>query len=127
MQSLFTGRVLKKVQTSTNDNSIGCFENKFEVGLYASGWLATGPTGVIITTMNNSFAIAHSVCEDFQNNVIDSTQSKPGLSNDDLEAREIVTWDGWKRIDAAEVAAAQGTQKPREKIVDIQSMLTLAL
>lgn len=111
--------------TSTNDNSIDCFENKYEAGLYAIGWLATGPTGVIVTTMNNAFAFANSLCEDFQNKSIDSTSAKPGLSEADLKTKQVVTWDGWKRIDAAEVAGARGTDKPREKILNVESMLKI--
>lgn len=118
---------MKKIQPSASNNSIDSFDVNFEPGLYVSGWLATGPTGVIVTTMNNSFAFAQSVCEDFQNKTIDSTKSKPGLNNADLNGKDAVTWDGWKRIDAAEVAAAQGTEKPREKIVDVRTMLNLAL
>lgn len=77
--------------------------------------------------MNASFAIANSVCEDFRNKTIDVTQQKPGLSEDDLKAKEVVTWNGWKRIDNAEVAAANGTDKPREKIVNVKSMLKIAI
>uniref|UniRef100_A0A8C6WGR8 NADPH:adrenodoxin oxidoreductase, mitochondrial n=1 Tax=Neogobius melanostomus TaxID=47308 RepID=A0A8C6WGR8_9GOBI len=33
-------------------------------GLYVSGWLKTGPTGVIATTMNSSFDTARSLLED---------------------------------------------------------------
>ena len=33
-------------------------------GLYCSGWLKTGPIGVIAITINNSFDTAHSVVED---------------------------------------------------------------
>lgn len=110
------GRVLLKA--ATND------ENKFDVGLYVSGWLATGPTGVILTTMNNAFGVAKVICDDFNAGRIDVSENKPGLSNVDL--KNVVTWKGWQRIDQAEIAAGNGV-KPREKIIDINRMLEIAL
>ena len=47
-------------------------------GLYCSGWLKTGPVGVIATTMNNSFDTAHSVVEDLTSGCLDATSAKPG-------------------------------------------------
>ncbi len=89
-----------------------------------SGWLATGPTGVILTTMNNSFTVAHAVCEDFKTGAINSKSEKPGV--DDLLAnRTVVSWNGWNRIDEAEIEAGKINQKPREKIVNVTKMLGL--
>lgn len=118
-----TGRVLKK-QLTGSDNSIDNIEDKYEKGLYVSGWLGTGPTGVILTTMNNSFSVAHAVCEDFKTGVIHSNVAKPGL-DDLLVDKTIVTWDGWNRIDKAEVEAGKKYDKPREKIVNVKEMLKL--
>lgn len=47
-------------------------------GLYCSGWLKTGPTGVIATTMNNSFDTAHSVVEDMESGTVDVSAARPG-------------------------------------------------
>lgn len=118
-----SGRVLKK-QLTGSDNSIDDIEDKFENGLYVSGWLATGPTGVILTTMNNSFSVAHAVCEDFKTGVIDSNRPKPGI-DDLLRNRTVVTWDGWNQIDQAEIEAGKKYQKPREKLVNVSKMLAL--
>ncbi|KAG4078839.1 hypothetical protein HA402_007389 [Bradysia odoriphaga] len=117
------GRVLKK-QLTGSDNSIDDIEDKFEKGLYVSGWLATGPTGVILTTMNNSFSVAHTVCEDFKTGAISSSPTKPGL-DDLLVNKTVVTWEGWNRIDKAEIEAGKIHQKPREKIVNVKEMLAL--
>lgn len=113
--------MLKK-QLTGSDNSIDDIEDKFEKGLYVSGWLGTGPTGVILTTMNNSFAVAHAVCEDFKMGVIGDNGVKPGL-DDILTNKTIVTWEGWNRIDKAEIEAGKTYQKPREKIVNVNKML----
>ena len=35
------------------------------IGLYCSGWVKTGPVGVILTTMNKAFETAEVIYEDF--------------------------------------------------------------
>lgn len=50
----------------------------FFLGLYCSGWLKTGPTGVIATTMNNSFDTARSLVEDMDSGSLDVSCAKPG-------------------------------------------------
>lgn len=74
--------------------------------------------------MNNSFSVAHAVCEDFKMGVIDSKNAKPGL-DDILTNKTIVSWEGWNRIDKAEIEAGKLNEKPREKIVNVSRMLEL--
>lgn len=50
----------------------------FFPGLYCSGWLKTGPTGVIATTMNNSFDTARSLLEDMDSGTLDVSAARPG-------------------------------------------------
>uniref|UniRef100_A0A182T1C4 Uncharacterized protein n=1 Tax=Anopheles maculatus TaxID=74869 RepID=A0A182T1C4_9DIPT len=116
------GRVLKRNLTGS-DQTIDDIEDKYESGLYASGWLATGPTGVILTTMNNSFGVADLVCRDFKSNTIRLKTSLPGL---DLSGRTYVNWSGWKAIDREEVRLGQAKEKPREKLTCIKRMLQIA-
>lgn len=117
------GRVLKRLPPDL-DISIDTIEDKYENGLYVSGWLATGPTGVILTTMNNSFSVANTVCEDFISGTININSEKPGLDTSKLH--HAVSWDGWTRIDKAEIDAAN-EKKPREKIINISKMLEIAI
>lgn len=97
---------------------------RIDRGLYTCGWLATGPTGVILTTMSNAFSVAKTICEDFRSGAIESSERKPGLNGAVL--KDVVTWNGWQKIDCAEVAAGKGV-KPREKIIDVTRMLEIAL
>lgn len=117
-----SGRVLKKTLTGS-DNTIDDIEDKFENGLYVSGWLGTGPTGVILTTMNNSFGVADGICKDFDSLLINVRESKPGI---DLNGKRVVTWDKWEKIDQSEQEAGAKIGKPREKIVDVENMLKVA-
>nr|XP_041575819.1 NADPH:adrenodoxin oxidoreductase, mitochondrial isoform X2 [Taeniopygia guttata] len=96
-------------------------------GLYCSGWVKRGPTGVIITTMNDSFDTAQSVLEDLQGGVLDVSLSREGfgLVESILHSRGVrpVSFSDWEKIDAAEVARGKAAGKPREKIVDPAEML----
>ncbi|XP_017106030.2 NADPH:adrenodoxin oxidoreductase, mitochondrial [Drosophila bipectinata] len=106
------GRVLKD-ETSEN----------VDPGLYVAGWLGTGPTGVILTTMSGAFAVAKNICDDIASKAIDTSTAKPGYEADD---KRIITWDGWKRIDAYETESGKAKGKPREKIVNVEEMLRVA-
>lgn len=116
------GRVLKQ-QLDKSGKTIDSFEHQFETGLYSTGWLATGPTGVILTTMNNSFAVADAVVKDFENKVIPMQESRAGL---DFKQLRHVTWRAWERIDEVEMQKGTAQGKPREKIVDVEEMLRVA-
>lgn len=104
-------------------------ETDIEPGLYTGGWLATGPSGVILTTMNNAFRIAKSICDDFGNDQVpQSGESKPGLSTSDslLTGKQVVDWAAWERIDEAEQKAGATKHKPREKFFSTKEMLKAA-
>ncbi|KAH8380821.1 hypothetical protein KR200_001698 [Drosophila serrata] len=97
--------------------------DKTDPGLYVAGWLGTGPTGVILTTMSGAFAVAKSICDDIAANVLDTSSAKPGYDTDN---KRVVTWDGWRRINEFENEAGKAKGKPREKIVRIEEMLRVA-
>lgn len=99
-------------------------------GLYCSGWLKTGPTGVIATTMNNSFDTARSVLEDLHSGALDATAAKPGwrIINSLLEERGVkpVTFSDWEKIDSLERRRGEACGKPREKLLTVEEMLRAA-
>ena len=47
-------------------------------GLYVSGWIATGPVGVILSTMTSGFNTGKAVVADIQAAAIDLNQRKDG-------------------------------------------------
>uniref|UniRef100_A0A8C3ATM3 NADPH:adrenodoxin oxidoreductase, mitochondrial n=1 Tax=Cyclopterus lumpus TaxID=8103 RepID=A0A8C3ATM3_CYCLU len=89
-------------------------------GLYCSGWLKTGPTGVIATTMNNSFDTARSLVEDMDLGTLDVSVVKPGSQSVAalLEKRGVkpVTFSDWEKIDRVELSRGEAVGKPREKL-----------
>lgn len=99
-------------------------------GLYCSGWLKTGPTGVIATTMNNSFDTARSLVEDINSGILDVSSAKPGSQSISslLEKRGVkpVTFSDWEKIDQVETRRGESSGKPREKILSVEEMLRVA-
>ena len=93
-------------------------------GLYAVGWIKRGPTGVIGTNKPDSQETVRNLLADV-----------PGLPRcetaDDgallqlLRERgvQVVSYEDWKKIDAAEIARGKKVHKPREKFVDRREML----
>lgn len=63
-------------------------------GLYCSGWVKRGPTGVIITTMNDSFDTAQSVLEDLQVGALDVSTSREGFGAVESILRSRGQWWG---------------------------------
>nr|XP_014345306.1 PREDICTED: NADPH:adrenodoxin oxidoreductase, mitochondrial isoform X1 [Latimeria chalumnae] len=96
-------------------------------GLYCSGWVKRGPTGVIISTMNDSFETAHCLLEDIQSGELDTSAAKEGsrIVQNLLQQRGVrpVSFSDWEKINAVEMARGNQAGKPREKLLDVQEML----
>ncbi|XP_047232127.1 NADPH:adrenodoxin oxidoreductase, mitochondrial isoform X2 [Girardinichthys multiradiatus] len=109
-------------------NSVGRVHQA--AGLYCSGWLKTGPTGVIATTMNNSFDTARSLLEDVDSGTLDISTAKPGsqIVSMLLEERGVkpVTFSDWEKIDSLEMRKGEACGKPREKLLTVEEMLKVA-
>lgn len=102
--------------------------------LYVAGWLKTGPTGVIATTMYDSFAVGDAITADWelhkrrQENI-----TRTGAKNDPASVKRLlhekgiraVSWRDWKVIDAAERERGKVLGKPRDKFLSKNDMLHL--
>ncbi|XP_077979619.1 NADPH:adrenodoxin oxidoreductase, mitochondrial-like [Glandiceps talaboti] len=100
-------------------------------GFYCSGWVRRGPTGVILTTMNDGFETGKSVLDDINNGVLDISNSTPKgkekvLPLLDNKGVVPVTFSDWKRIDELERIRGESIGKPREKFVTVMEMLEAA-
>ena len=105
------------------DRDRGIVENvdgRVAPGVYAVGWIKRGPSGVIGTNKPDGDQVAQQIAADI------ATGGKPGRPALEaaLRARGArwVTFADWKRIEAAEVAAASGGA-PRAKLLTIADML----
>ena len=106
------------------DNRAGRFANdegRILPGLYCVGWAKRGPTGTIGTNRPDGYGVIELVAKD-----IDMGLRKRGRDGFDELADErgleIVTFRDWQKIEEAEKAAARNGS-PREKFVDIESMI----
>ncbi|XP_062615364.1 NADPH:adrenodoxin oxidoreductase, mitochondrial-like isoform X3 [Saccostrea cucullata] len=102
---------------------------KDKPGLYCSGWVSTGPVGVILNTMTGGFETGKIILKDLEDGVITS-EGKQGnkMIKEILESKgkQMVTFLDWDKIDEEEMKRGSVLGKPREKITDISEMLTVA-
>lgn len=112
------GRLLK-TETTDPDHNFG-----YNKGWYTSGWIKHGPRGVIATTMMESFDTADKVLEDLSNGI----HNEPVSSEDIMSVLPLgyVDWSGWKKINNAEIAQGKEMNKTRNKIADIDSMVSVS-
>ncbi|MEQ8702033.1 MAG: FAD-dependent oxidoreductase [Bauldia litoralis] len=97
-------------------------DGRIEPGLYSVGWVKRGPSGVIGTNKPDGDTAAAQICADCP------VGAKPGRAA--LEAilgqrgARWLTFEDWKRIEAAEIAAAPNGA-PRRKFATIAEMLAV--
>jgi ferredoxin/flavodoxin---NADP+ reductase len=96
-------------------------------GLYATGWIKRGPSGVIGTNKKDGQETVDNLFADLEAGVI----PEPPLAGD-REATEAllterrpdhVTFEGWEAIDAAEVERGRPHGRPRVKFVRVEEMV----
>jgi len=115
---------------NTNGKIEGPLTDLFELSpLYAAGWAATGPTGIILTTMTNAFQVARLIYNelpskpkgsDAKSRVYQVMEQHPDLKI------QPVSYKDWLKIDRVEQERGRQLGKVREKIVDIKEMLEIA-
>lgn len=101
-------------------------------GMYCAGWVKRGPTGVIASTMNDAFATAESIAEDWYSKAPflgaeDGNHAGWDGVKDEAEKRGCrrVCWEDWKIIDAVEKSMGQKNGKVREKFTRVEDMLAV--
>jgi len=104
-------------------------------GLYCSGWVKRGPTGVIASTMQDAFETAETVCRDWLTGVPflprgyspsggwDAVKSDSAAHN--LGQVRVVSWQDWQRLNQVELQNGRAHGKPREKFTSAPEMLKL--
>lgn len=91
-----------------------------QVGVYTAGWIKRGPSGVIGTNRTCAAETVAAIVEDYLGGRLTATSARPPAVGD-----EAFGWDGWKQIDAAEVALG-GQDRPRHKLTDWDSLVSVA-
>ena len=94
-------------------------------GLYVTGWIKRGPTGVLGTNKPCSAKTVTSLLDDISSLPRCKTPST-SLLVDLLKERNIrvITYEDWEKIDEIEVKQGKTYQKPREKLTRLTEILS---
>ena len=99
-------------------------------GLYATGWIKRGPSGVIGTNKKDSQETVNGLLAD----LAEGKLPEPELAGDrgaieallDERKPDHVTYEGWQAIDEAEKAAGEPQGRPRVKFCTVEEMVEAA-
>ena len=94
-------------------------DGRVSEGVYAAGWLATGPRGVIVDTMGTAFKIAANVVADLEK----EQKKKPGRSGMPSLPKS-TSWEDWRKLENIEIEAGKLIGRPKEKITSVSEMLS---
>lgn len=89
--------------------------------VYATGWCAHGPRGVIVDTQQQSIFVADQIASDFAHNRKSIASGVEMI----LEERKVpfISWDAWKLIDQQERDQGKLSGKVREKFTTFEKFL----
>lgn len=96
-------------------------------GLYCAGWIKRGPTGVIGTNKKDATESVELLLEDAREGRL-PPRAAAGSLEELLASRgvEVVTYEGWERIDAVERANGEQQGRPRVKLCTWDELLETA-
>lgn len=99
------------------------------LGVYCSGWVASGPTGVIASTLQSGHDVGRRILLDLTGEKLQTSGTKLGSHKilPSLHAKGVspVTFIQWEKLDQEEQERGKQLHKPREKIVDVKEMLDI--
>ncbi|KAH8038132.1 hypothetical protein HPB51_022617 [Rhipicephalus microplus] len=98
-------------------------------GVYCSGWLKTGPVGVLVATMNSSFETGQAIVKDAESGLLPADDREGSVAILKLlksKGVRPVTFDEWLKIEAHEKAEGERKGKPSEKLLSVKEMLNVA-
>jgi ferredoxin--NADP+ reductase len=96
-------------------------------GVYAVGWIKRGPTGILGTNKRDAAETIECLAADLDS--LPSPRRRERAQIDALLAErkaDLVTADGWRAIDAHELAHGRDEQRPRVKLTSRDELLAAA-
>jgi ferredoxin--NADP+ reductase len=96
------------------------------VGLYVTGWIRRGPTGLIGTNKACAKETVDTLLADLD--ALPAPTLDASAIDAELSARgvEVIAYDGWRAIDAAETKRGASAGKVRDKFTSVSQMLEVA-
>jgi ferredoxin--NADP+ reductase len=96
-------------------------------GRYVAGWIKRGPTGFIGTNKSCAAQTVHNLVADYNHGLLTDPVGTQAALDKLVRSRQpaIIDAQGWKAIDAAEIARG-GEARPRDKFTVVADMLAAA-
>lgn len=114
-------------------NDYGCVQRKghpgqVEVGKYAVGWVKTGAKGIIDTTFKNAEETVNNIRVHVMRDLVKPSSVTTETIKEYLSDRgaEPISYSQWKKIDHHEKAEGKRMGKIRNKVDEIDQMLSIA-
>jgi ferredoxin/flavodoxin---NADP+ reductase len=97
-------------------------------GTYVAGWIKRGPTGFIGTNKSCALQTVQALVADFNDGLLPDPVAGSGALGKLVRERQPATVgaDGWRAIDAAEIARGATDGRPRDKFTAVSQMLAVA-
>jgi ferredoxin--NADP+ reductase len=98
-------------------------------GTYVAGWIKRGPSGVIGTNKKCATDTVSALLEDLAAGTVPAHEvPSPDEIDAELRSRrpELVDYEGWEQIDAAEKGAGEPQGRPRVKLTRVEELLDAA-
>jgi ferredoxin--NADP+ reductase len=99
-------------------------------GVYTTGWIKRGPSGVIGTNKQCSRETVRALLDDHASGRLREPEQGGGAALRELIAQRqpaAVDRRGWAAIDAHELEAGRRAGRPRVKVTDVEEMLEIAI
>eukprot|EP00041_Stephanoeca_diplocostata_P018070 m.375036 g.375036 ORF g.375036 m.375036 type:complete len:529 (-) comp20911_c0_seq5:103-1689(-) len=108
-------------------NTHGRVDAAARPGLYCSGWIKTGPTGVIATTMRTAYETAGAIAHDLTEGKLSTPVAPVPPSYEYFKQKnaDVVTFADWQHLEAHEVAQGAAVGKVSEKCTSVAEMLAI--
>ena len=96
-------------------------------GVYAVGWIKRGPTGILGTNKRDAEETIARLVEDLPELPEPEQPSREAIDALLAERKpDLVTTDGWRAIDAAELERGKAAERPRVKLAGRDELLAVA-
>ena len=95
-------------------------------GVYAVGWIKRGPTGILGTNKRDAEDTVGSIVADLRDGLLNEPDLAGGVEDFLAGRDDVVTIEGWRAIDHAELAAGEAGNRPRVKLTDREALLQAA-